>query len=151
MRYYCNVCKKDITRGVYSYSKDKFDRPLCIEHQDVERRIREKSIQFEIPEDSDDIDVEDTPNTGWKSIGKVAVKMGKGIKKGVKKIAASSKEYLQIRKWKGNILRRMTMSQLKRLCFEKKVSTKKTVLKEDKRSDEAVSYTHLTLPTTPYV
>ena len=44
MRYYCNICKKDITRGVFSYSKDKFGRPLCIEHQELERRTQEDSI-----------------------------------------------------------------------------------------------------------
>ena len=87
--------------------------------------------------DSDEISIDGAPKSGWKSLGrKVAVKMGKDIIKGVKKIADSSKKLGQIRKWKGAILRRMTMSQLKQLCFEKKVITKKIVLKEDERSGE---------------
>ncbi|GAH51319.1 unnamed protein product, partial [marine sediment metagenome] len=75
--------------------------------------------------------------TSRKSLGKrVAVKMGKGVVKGVKKIARSSKKLVQNRKWKGAILGRMTMSQLKRLCFEKKVNTKKSVVKEDSSGEE---------------
>ncbi|MBR9705305.1 hypothetical protein GOV12_07870 [Candidatus Pacearchaeota archaeon] len=33
MRYYCNICKKTITRGEYDYSKNHFNRPLCRIHQ----------------------------------------------------------------------------------------------------------------------
>jgi len=154
MGYYCNVCKKDITKGEYFYSMDIFNRALCREHQEVERRAQERSFRFEQQEDStveqepgeintkeiiytDKISSEGAHKSGRKSLGKkVAVKMGKGVVKGVKKIADSSKKRRQIRKWKGAILRRMSMSQLKQLCFEKKVSTKKTVLKDDDRSDE---------------
>jgi len=154
MRYYCNICKKDITNAEFFYSMDKFSRPLCREHQELERRNQESSFQFERQEvpmmeqepvetdteeiiNSDEISIDDAPKSGWKSLGKkVAVKMGKGVIKGVKKIADFSKKRVQIRKWKGGILRRMTMSQLKHLCFEKRVSTKKTVLKEDGRSGE---------------
>jgi len=86
---------------------------------------------------SDDESTDDTPKSGWKSlIKKVAVTTGKGVVKGVKKIADTSKKSIQIRRWKEDILRRMTMGQLKRLCFEKKISTKKNVLKEDGRSGE---------------
>ena len=33
MRYYCNQCKTDISKGVFEYSTDKFNRPLCEECQ----------------------------------------------------------------------------------------------------------------------
>lgn len=154
MGYYCNICKKDITKAEYLYSLNKFDRALCREHQELEKRAQEKSFRFERQEgsmteqepveidtkeniDSEEISVDGVQKSGWKSLSKkVAVKMGKGVIKGVKKIANSTKKTLQKRKWKEDILRRMTMSQLKRLCFEKKVSTKKTIEKEDKHSGE---------------
>lgn len=154
MGYYCNICKKDITKAEFFYSIDKFDRPLCREHQELERRTQERSFRFERQKgpmmeqepvetdtkeniDSEEISVDDAQKSGWKSLGKkVAVTMGKGVVKGVKKIADSSKKTLQNRKWRDKILRRMTLRQLKSLCFEEKVSTKKTVLKEDKRSGE---------------
>ena len=56
--------------------------------------------------------------------------MGKGVIKGVKKVVSSSKKQVQIRRWKGAILRRMNMKQLKQLCFENNISTKKTVTEE---------------------
>ena len=154
MGYYCNICKKDITKAEFFYSMDKFDRALCREHQELERRAQKGSFQSERQESpmteqepvetdskeiivSEEINVNDSQKSGGKSLGrKVAVKMGKGVLKGVKKVADSSKKRGQVRKWKGAILRRMTTSQLKRLCFEKKVSTKKRALKEDKRSGE---------------
>lgn len=154
MGYYCNICRKDITREEFFYSSNKFDRPLCREHQELERRNQEKSFRVDQQEglmveqepsethaeeiiDLDETNKKNVAKSGWKSLGKkVAVKMGKGVIKGVKKVADSSKKRSQIRKWKNHILRRMTMSQLKRLCFERKISTKKTVLKEDERSEE---------------
>ena len=33
MRYYCNICKETISRDMYQYSMDHFDRPLCMFHQ----------------------------------------------------------------------------------------------------------------------
>ena len=33
MRYYCSECKKTIELKVYGYSKDKFGKALCLEHQ----------------------------------------------------------------------------------------------------------------------
>lgn len=153
MGYYCNICKKDITKAEFFYSSDKFGRPLCREHQELERRAQEKSFRFERQEgpmteqepvetdteeniDSDEIRLDDVPKSGWKSLGKkVALTMGKGVVKGVKKIADSSKKTFQKRKWRDNILRMMTMSQLKTFCFEKKISTKKTVEDDDNDSD----------------
>lgn len=154
MRYYCNICKKNITKAEFFYSIDKFDRPLCREHQGLERRAQKRSFRSERQEGpmteqepvetdskeiigSEEISIDDSQKSGGKSLGrKVVVKMGKGIVKGVKKIADSSKKTLQKRKWRDKILRRMTLRQLKSLCFEEKVNTKKTVLKEDKLSGE---------------
>jgi hypothetical protein len=154
MGYYCNICKKVITKAEFFYSKDKFNRALCREHQELERRTQEKSFRFERQEGpiagqelieidtkrnsgSEEISSNDAQKSGWKSVGKkVAVKMGKGVVKGAKKIVNSSKKALQKRKWKDDILRRMTMGQLKRLCFEKKVDTKEEVLMEDESSGE---------------
>ena len=33
MRYYCNVCKKTITKKVYDYSMEKYKKALCMNHQ----------------------------------------------------------------------------------------------------------------------
>jgi hypothetical protein len=146
MRYYCNICKKDITPGEFSYSKDKFGRPLCREHQELERRKQGSPIQIEKPAvermvlepaepitegliDSEEKNNENAPKSRWRSLGK-------GILKGLKGIVRSSKKRSQIRKWKTSILRRMTMHQLEQLCFEKGISTTKKVLVEDDQSDE---------------
>ena len=162
MRYYCNICKADITKAECIYSINKFDRPLCRKHQDIERKInstpvkeeqpiyqepelvyQETELVYQAPEEEileEDLDEEiideDVPKSRWKSIVKtVAVKSGKGIVKGIKKLADYSKKKLQIRKWKDSILRRMTMNQLKSLCFQNGVSTKKSDLKENRSGE----------------
>ena len=33
MGYYCNECKKTISKTVYDFSKSKYDKPLCKAHQ----------------------------------------------------------------------------------------------------------------------
>jgi len=33
MRYYCNICKKTISKNVVSYSMNHYGKPLCMEHQ----------------------------------------------------------------------------------------------------------------------
>jgi very-short-patch-repair endonuclease len=33
MRYYCNVCKEDISEKVYQFSKNKYGKALCMAHQ----------------------------------------------------------------------------------------------------------------------
>lgn len=87
MEYYCNICKKDITKAEFFYSKNNFNRPLCREHQELERRAQEKSFPFEGQKgaivkqeidmtnaeeivDSDELSNEDTQNSSWKSRGK---------------------------------------------------------------------------------
>jgi len=42
MGYYCSKCKKIISSGVYSYSMDRFNRALCIDHQKLIDSNREK-------------------------------------------------------------------------------------------------------------
>lgn len=32
-RYFCNICKKTISQNVFYYSINKYDKPLCFEHQ----------------------------------------------------------------------------------------------------------------------
>jgi hypothetical protein len=96
--------------------------------------MEQKPVETDSEEivDSEEITIDDSPKSGWKSRGKkVTLKMGKGVIKGVKKIVDSSKKTIQKRKWKDDILRMMTMSQLQKLCFERGVSTKETVLEED--------------------
>lgn len=103
MRYYCNICKKDITKGEYFYSMDVFSRALCREHQEVERRNQGRALQS----DGQVVDLSELKSfettRGWKSIGK--------------------KKRIQIRNWGESILRRMSMYQLQQLCFEKGLST----------------------------
>ena len=156
MSYYCNICKKDITKAEYFYSKDKFSRALCREHQKLERKTREKPFRSGEQEsaktkqepskantneivDTDGVSNEDAQKNNWKSRGKKAVgKMGKGVLKGVKKIVEASKKQIQIRKWREKILRRMNLSQLKRLCFEENISTKKTIENDGEFFDEVI-------------
>ena len=148
MQYYCNICKTDITKAEFLFSINKFDRPLCRKHQDIERNINSNTVKeeqsvYQEPEEEiieeeldEEIIDEEVPKSRWKSLVKtVAVKSGKGIVKGIKKLADYSKKKLQIRKWKDSILRRMTMSQLKSLCFQNRVSTKKSDLKENRSGE----------------
>lgn len=51
MRYFCSVCKKTISQNVYSYSVDKFNKPLCRTHQlsynkRLKSDIKEKKVFF---------------------------------------------------------------------------------------------------------
>lgn len=143
MRYYCNICKKDITKEELLYSIGKFDRPLCREHQDLLRKNKEQLTKInpdEFQKDHQELDEEliyEDSESSQKSISKnIALKMGRGIIRGAKRVARFSKKRIQIRKWKGIILRRMTKTQLEKLCFEKKISINKKILEEDDRSGE---------------
>ncbi len=137
MRYYCNVCKKTITKGELIYSIDKFDKPLCREHQEIEKN----NLGYQNPPPNEQLieKIEEIPHDGVQEISqpiwkKTLSKIGKGIVKGAKTIADSTRKSMQIRRWKEDILRRMSMNQLKRICFEKRLSVKKTILKQDGRS-----------------
>ncbi len=145
MRYYCNICRKDITKAEFLYSIDKFDRALCREHQQIERDSKRISYQPpqlvpEIVQES--VVVEEPPvedsKRGWKSVLKsVAVTTGKGIVKGTKKLIDSSRRSMQVRQWKEQILRRMNKAELDRLCREKRISTsaKRSSLKQGSKGD----------------
>lgn len=149
MQYYCNVCRIDITKAEYLYSIDKFDRPLCRKHQALERKKREQSAQYNQQEkiiaERNFIEIEkgipgniseEKVSESKKSLTKkVAGTLGRGVVKGVKKLVRYSKEQRQIRKWKDAILSRMNMNHLKNLCFEQKISIKKTELREDKNEE----------------
>jgi len=43
MKYYCNICKKEITEEEFHLSIDEFDEPLCNEHQKMIRKIINKN------------------------------------------------------------------------------------------------------------
>ena len=143
MRYYCNICKKDITKAEFLYSIDKFDRPLCRNHQQLEREIQASQNNKPVNEPKEYLQnepvVESTIEESQSKVGsllkRTVVATGKGIVKGAKKIADSTRKTMQIRRWKDDILRRMSMSQLKRLCFEKKISTKKSEMKQTRSGD----------------
>ncbi len=143
---FCCECGQEITRGEYSYSMDKFNRPLCREHQRMERAITKPIIERQ---KSTEIEKAIQPNTskeeieqeglGWKNrLKKSAVTIGKGIVKCSKKLVDASKKSMQIRRWKDQILRRMNKGQLRSLCKEYRIATKtrKTEWKVDKRTDE---------------
>jgi hypothetical protein len=149
MQYYCNICRIDITKEEFLYSIDKFDLPLCRKHQAIERKKRAQLAQYErqkkiiaeknfsdiekvIPTDMTE---EQTSGNEKSLTKKVAGTIGRGMVMGIKKLVRYSKKKRQIRKWKDAILRRMKMSQLKKLCFEQKVSIKKTELREDKNGE----------------
>ena len=145
MRYYCNICKKDITKEEFLYSIEKFDKPLCRDHQNTFKQTNTQIIEKKIEEPKLEIPQQKTEETINKTtsqrigglLKKVAVATGKGIVKGVKKIADSSAKAIQIQRWKDQILRRMNHSLLKSLCHEKGISTKttRTDIKEDKNGE----------------
>jgi len=147
MQYYCNICKKTITTDEFYYSLDKFGKPLCREHQDSFRQTSTQKIEEHAKETSveipQQINVETTEEISTsKKLGgflkKVAVATGKGIVKGVKKIADASAQKIQIQRWKDQILRRMNKGELYRLCREKNIATRttKSEVKENKKTGE---------------
>jgi len=147
MRYYCNICKRDITKAEYLYSVDKFDLPLCRKHQAIERKKRAQQNGYHSQKSSAGEDhltpsnFKQEPPTELgevkdKSMARrVAGAMGRGMVRGVKGIVRVSKKTRQKRKWKAMILRRMKLNQLKQLCFERNLSTKKEVTKEDRNGE----------------
>ena len=149
MRYYCNICKKDITKDEFLYSLDKFDKPLCREHQKTFRPTSsEKSLQQRIekpmqqieqpkrvePQEKSEVTIEETTTTTTSAIGgflkKVAVVTGKGIVKGASLIKDGTTKKIQIIRWKEQILRRMTFKLLKILCHENHISTESATFNE---------------------
>ena len=110
---------------------DKYGKALCRNHQNIEtnnNNIIEKDDDFVEEEYVEDVDVvleDDDINQsgGWKSfVKKVAVATGKGIVKGTKAVASTTKKTMQERAWKDKILRRMSGNKIKQLAREKRVS-----------------------------
>jgi len=152
MKYYCYICKKDISKSEFLYSIEKFDIPLCsIHQQELNRKIKEN---FQRAQDTTIVSKEEITKEGIGNFFKIeeknkrdnstekkkpfVKKLGSEVIKGVRKIIDHSKKRNQIRKWKNLILRRMTKKQLKKFCFERNIKTKKIILKEDNRSDEII-------------
>ncbi|MBD3215915.1 MAG: hypothetical protein GF311_25110 [Candidatus Lokiarchaeota archaeon] len=153
MRYYCNICKRDITKAEFLYSVKHFDRPLCRDHQELERRNQEEitkieKVKTQIENESSELEFKNNfqseeeikeadSERDWKSTGKIiAKKLGRTILKGAKKAVRYSKKVVQTRKWKGKILSRMTKNQLKKLCFENKISPTKEITKDGEEFGE---------------
>jgi hypothetical protein len=148
MRYYCNICKKDITKDEFLYSIDRFDKPLCREHQKTFRRTSpEKPIQqhtekpvqqieqpkLEKPQEKSQVVIKKTTTT-TSAIGgllkKVAVATGKGIVKGATILKDGTTKKIQIVRWKEQILRRMNFKLLKILCHENHIGTEEATFNE---------------------
>lgn len=52
MGYYCSICQKDITRGEFLDSENKYGRPLCKLHQELEENVPYE-ITFEEEEEEE--------------------------------------------------------------------------------------------------
>jgi len=49
-RYYCNICKKTITKEMFQYSMNKFNRALCFEHRDIKNKsvfLKDKTMSLQ--------------------------------------------------------------------------------------------------------
>jgi len=129
MRYYCNICRKNITNGEYCFSMDKFGKALCREHQETERKNQnEKTSPPIVQENVKPVVVKeeyipmDETKTGWKGfLKKAAVVTGQSIVKGTKVVADKTKKSIDQRSWKDQILRRLYPNQIKQLAQEKHI------------------------------
>jgi hypothetical protein len=45
--FYCNICRKTISKGAFMYSKDKFGKALCLEHQKEHDKYQETTIKLD--------------------------------------------------------------------------------------------------------
>lgn len=73
------------------------------------------------------------------AIKKTLIIIANTIATGFKKLGFFIKKKRQKREWKEKILRRLTKRRLKKLCFEQKIGTEKTVTKRDGRSGKLYS------------
>jgi len=46
--FYCNICKKTISKGAFMYSKDKFGKALCLEHQKEQNKYPKTTMEVDI-------------------------------------------------------------------------------------------------------
>ncbi|MHA1250468.1 MAG: hypothetical protein ACTSRP_10805 [Candidatus Helarchaeota archaeon] len=149
MKYWCNICKKEITEKVFKYSKDVFGRPLCLYHQNIERqkeRSRNPKKVINTPPVIEQNNVESKILS--KSIETSNTEIGKKKQKSfftkarnwIQNKRFNSEKKSKIRKWKSKILRRMSQYQLNKICSENKISTKKTVVKMSDDDDDSLFY-----------
>ena len=45
--FYCSICKKTISKGAFMYSMDKFEKPLCLEHQKMDKKYENNTIELD--------------------------------------------------------------------------------------------------------
>jgi hypothetical protein len=124
MSYYCNICKKDITYEELLYSKNKFGRPLCREHQKSFRETVPKNIE-EHEEKTQETPLSTVKETSSSALGgllkKVAVTTGRAIKKGATTITDTTQKAIHIRRWKEKILLRLDSKMIRQLARENRV------------------------------
>lgn len=56
MYLYCSVCKKSITKGVFDYSKDRFGKALCMDHQNPGTKMKPSGKKSDRPFVDPDLD-----------------------------------------------------------------------------------------------
>ena len=45
--FYCNICRKTISKGAFIYSKDKFGKALCLEHQKEQNTYQKTTMELD--------------------------------------------------------------------------------------------------------
>ena len=45
--FYCNICRKAISKGAFMYSKGKFGKALCLEHQKVDKKYEKTAMKLD--------------------------------------------------------------------------------------------------------
>lgn len=121
--YYCNICKKTITVGEFRYSMDKYGKPLCREHQELEINKTEISISRDYLEKNDSYEEVSLDGSNQSNILKrIALSAGKSIRKGTVAIADATIDKIDTNALKEDILRRMYPIKLKQLGREKGVT-----------------------------
>ena len=147
MKYWCNICKKEITEGIFKYSMDVFGRPLCLYHQDVERQKGHSKTSKKLTNTPPVIKQNNIESkklskaieTGNTEIGKKKQKsFFTKVRNWVQNKRFNSEKKSKIRKWKSKILQRMSQYQINKICLENNISTKKTVIRMNDDDDDAL-------------
>ena len=138
--YYCNICKKTITKGEFRYSMDKYGKALCRYHQQLETQkdssmsskpnnklihypTKEHDKQYgQIKQVGHKDSIDNSSNEPDHSVLKhIAVTAKTSIRKKTMALADATKEKLDKRNATEEILRRMYPVKLKQLGREQKV------------------------------
>ena len=45
--FYCNICRKAISKGAFMYSKNKFGKALCLEHQKEHKKDQKTTMKLD--------------------------------------------------------------------------------------------------------